>query len=939
MSRFAIGIDLGTTNCALAYVDLQKFRPGSTPKVETLAIPQALDLDETGKQPLLPAFAYVVAEHEQQAVTVDLPWSDRRILVGEAARKQGVRVPGRLVSSAKSWLCHSGVDRHAAILPWEADASVERISPVAATSLYLSHLRNAWNQQIAGQDESLRMEAQHLVVTVPASFDEVARELTVEAVRSAGLDKFTLLEEPQAAFYNWLAVQGLPTDAQELPPSLPAGASCVIIDCGGGTTDFSLIGVVEREGKAQYERLAVGDHLLLGGDNMDLTVARHIENAVSPGRRLDSAQWGNLVAASRRAKEIMLGPDPPESQTVNIAGRGRKLIGSSLRYELLRSDLRTLTLDGFFPNVGFGEEPMKSSVAGLQEYGLPYVADPAITRHLAAFLHQHSETIRQISPHGSAAPHAVLFNGGVFNAVACREQILRVMQNWYGSSWEPVVLQSESLDLSVARGAAYYAWVRASGARRIRSGAARSYYVGVAADNQPAGSADATVICLVPHGLQEGEHVRIDEPDLELQLGQPVSFPLYSSTVRSHDRAGQLLGIQAGQLHELPALTTVLKGGRRAGNKRVAVQLEAGVTEIGTLELYCAEKHGSNRWKLQFQIRSKPGATEEATRTTDHVVTETWSSDQMSEAEVLLREAFQKGKSDLQLVQQLTKHLETSLSLRRHEWPTALLRGLWEYLHELAPQRGISAEHEWRWYNLAGFCLRPGWGDPLDAFRVEQLWKVIHQGVLQAKSDRVWTEYWILCRRVAGGLDPSRQSALSKRLLSYVLPGRKAPRRVNTAELAEIWRTVSSLEHLETNVKSELGFLLLKQATKQGVAPHTFWALTRLGGRVPLYGPINTVVSREVAQNWIDELLACEGLDERQLVERNFALSQLARLSGDRVRDVDDTYRERVLKELAATGASEHWQQMVREVTRLETAEETKLLGDAAPPGLRLLQN
>lgn len=937
MSRYAVGIDLGTTNCALAYVDLDRAKRTGSPTVETLEIQQLIELDETGKQPLLPSFVYLVAEHELDAVTASLPWTEKRTLVGEAARRQGVRVPGRLVGSAKSWLCHGGVDRKANILPWDADEEVPRISPVHASTLFLAHLREAWNHTIAKGDSALALEKQRLVLTVPASFDEVARELTVQAAKAAGLEKFTLLEEPQAAFYHWLNSQGWQESDSETPPGLPPGATCVVIDCGGGTTDFSLIGVVEREGKARYERLAVGDHLLLGGDNMDLAIARHIEQTLSPNKRLDSAQWGNLVASARRAKEQMLGPQPPESQTVTVMGRGRKLIGSSLRYELNRQTLKQLTLDGFFPNVGFGEDPTATSRGGLQEYGLPYVADPAVTRHLAAFLRHHGDTIRNNSPTGSIAPHAVLFNGGVFNAQACREQILRVMQSWFGAGWEPTVLQTESLDLSVSRGAAYYAWVRATGAQRIKSGAARSYYVGVATDT--ATDDKATVICLVPHGLEEGDRIQLEQPEVELQIGQPVTFPIYSSTVRTHDKPGQVIAIQPGQLHELPAITTVLKGGRRAGTKTAAVQLEAGVTEVGTLELFCAEKNGSNRWLLQFQIRTKPGSSEEATKTGDQVVTETWSQEELAGAEQVLKQGFpEKGKADTQLVQQLPKHLEQALELSRSQWPTPLLRGLWEFLRELAPRRSQSVEHEWRWYNLAGYCLRPGWGDPLDAFRVEQLWKIAHQGVLQAKSDRCWIEYWILWRRVAGGLDANRQNALAKRLLAFTIPGRKPPRRVNTHELAEIWRALASLEHLDAKRKVELGDLLLKQARKAGVDRHTFWCVTRFGARVPLYGPINCVVPKATAEQWIEILLAAEELDERQKPERDFALAQLSRRSGDRARDIDESLRDRVLAHLRKENVAERWQHMVEQVAELESVEESQLLGDALPPGLRLLQ-
>ena len=506
-AAYAIGIDLGTTNCALAYAALAD----ADAKVEAFAVPQLVEPGELGERPLLPSFAYLPGEHELPAGAAALPWNaDAKTLVGEAARRQGARVPARLVASAKSWLCHPGIDRRANILPWAAEADVPRISPVAASALYLQHLRDAWNRKFAADDPGLALEKQKIALTVPASFDEVARELTVAAAEAAGLKKFTLLEEPQAAFYDWM--RGA---AGRVPPP---GTVCVVIDCGGGTTDFSLIAVGEDAGAPSFERLAVGEHLLLGGDNMDLAVARHVEQQVSPGRRLDPAQWGNLLSAARLAKEIALAAGSPERIAVNVRGRGAKVVGDGLRCDLERGTVRKLALDGFLPFVEAHEDPARGA-GGLQEFGLPYVADPAITRHLAAFLKQHAAAIRAASAaYGPETdrPHAVLFNGGVFNAPACQDRVLAAMKIWYGPEWQPLALASASLDLAVARGAAYAAWAKATGAQRIKAGVARSYYVGVGGA-EVAGR--TTTLCLVPHGLGEGESLRLAEPELELQIG------------------------------------------------------------------------------------------------------------------------------------------------------------------------------------------------------------------------------------------------------------------------------------------------------------------------------------------------------------------------------------------------------------------------------------
>lgn len=949
MARYAIGIDLGTTNCALAYAELPR-KSGTAPVVETFDIPQMLTLTEVGRQALLPSFVYLAGQHEVPPDWTKFPWQPSQTdrIVGEAARRQGTLVPNRLVASAKSWLCHAAVDRKADILPWIGEESVVKISPVEASVCFLRHLRDAWNAVMAEGKESRRLENQQVVVTVPASFDEVARDLTVEAAERAGFKRFTLLEEPQAAFYHWLY-----DPRQDHANELPVGSVCAVIDCGGGTTDFSLIATVERDGQADFERLAVGDHLLLGGDNMDIALARHVEQQLSPNRRFDSTQWGNLVLASRRVKERMLAAQAPERETVTVIGRGSKVIGSSLTCELDRETVRRICLDGFFPTVGFGEEPYAASRSGLTEFGLPFVADPAITRHLAHFLRRHSDAIGSLDPTGMSRPSALLFNGGVFTAESCRRQIIHVMRCWYGPTWEPRILETSSLDLAVARGAAAYAWAKHQGTRRIRGGAARSYYVGVA-DQRDTVTGRSRVLCIVPHGLQEGEEIRIDEPPLELQLGQPVVFPLFTSTVRAHDRAGDLLTVESGTLAELPSLTTVLRGGRRAGTKRVGVAIEAKLTEIGTLELHCAAKEGGNRWKLQFQARLPTstlpteviaGVDETASPELDsatRTVSDTWSEDQLDVARQAIREAFTPPPSaaDATRVTSLAKQLETGLGCSRSQWPMTVLRALWEPLLEMAPRRGLSLEREIRWQNLAGHFLRPGFGDLVDPFRVEQLWKVIHQGVVNGKNDIAWTEYWILCRRVAAGLSANRQIELSKRLLPYVQAGgptgKKAPRRVGNNEMSEIWRALASLELLSISLKTQLGQLLLVSAKKRPLPRHLFWSLTRLGARTPLHAPVNVSIPAATAEKWVETLMEVELEEERDRPERNFALAQIARLTGDRARDLEDASRTRVVAFLESAGANAHLVQMVREVTALDRAEQGQLLGDSLPPGLAI---
>jgi hypothetical protein len=917
MSRYAVGIDLGTTNSALAWIDLAT--DPSRRSATAMPIPQLMDVGEIASRRLLPSFIYLSSPEEFPPRARKLPWGDEPAsIVGEAARKLGSRIPGRLVSSAKSWLCHPGVDRRAKILPWQSDEA-DRLSPLEASACYLAHLRQAWDAEHPNDP----LAEQKVVLTIPASFDEVARELTVDAAKRAGLEKIVLLEEPQAAFYQWIE--------EEAGDPLPLGTTAVVIDCGGGTTDFSLLAVVEEKGRPAYRRIAVGEHLLLGGDNVDIALARWIEEKISPARRLDLTQWWSLVLDARRLKETMLGENAPVSMPIAVLGRGGKVIGSSLKCEVDRDQVLSMALDGFFPIVPRDAFPQKQSRSGLQEFGLPYVSDPAITRHLALFLSQHEDAIQSASPTADPRPTAILFNGGLFHARSCRERIFEVMQAWYGADWSPRLLVTGSLDLAVAEGAAQFAYRRAKGLDRIQSGAARSYYVGLGTQN------DGAMLCVVPQGLAEGETITIDEPPLELQIGEPVAFPLYSSTVRPKDRGGSVIVASPEQLAELPALTTLLRGGKRAGRARVGVRLESKLTEIGTLELFCVSRDGNNRWKLPFQTRSAPRLASEPTENLarEIAIVETWGEEQLAGARQAIMSAYAPGSKAASLAM-LPKEIESALSLKREDWPLAVLRALWDTLLEHAPQRSLSAEHESRWYNLAGYVLRPGWGDPLDPFRVELLWKTIHAGVVQTKSDTAWVEYWTMCRRVAGGLDAVRQVELSKRLLAY-LPigsGKKSPRRVGSHEHAEVWRAIASLEHLPIGTKVELGQHLLTELRDGGSPIYLFWSLARLGARMPIYGPANMTIPAAEAERWVDALLTSSVAERSHRIERDFAMVQLARRTGDRGRDVDPAMLDRILPILRNDHVADSMIQALTSVVESDRAEQVKLLGDRLPKGL-----
>jgi hypothetical protein len=927
MARYLIGIDLGTTNSAVAYVDLDK-RPAGT--IAHFQVPQLTAPGEMTTRDLLPSFVYLPGPHDLPAGSLALPWNkDATTAVGEFARNHGSRIPGRLVTSAKSWLCHAGVDRSAPLLPWSAPPEVQRISPVEASMRYLKHLVDAWD----AEHPQHPLEKQNVVLTVPASFDDMARTLTVEAARKAGMQNLTLLEEPQAAFYCWLATHPHQEAAQLRP-----GDVAIVVDVGGGTTDFSLILAAEDRGELSFLRQAVGDHLLLGGDNMDLALAKFVEGKLPAAGKLDAVQYGLLTQACRQAKEALLAPQPPADYTVNVMGRGRSVIGGALTAKLTLEDIRTSLMDGFFPFVFAESEPQRGGRVGLHEMGLPYVSDPGITRHLASFLRKH------LGKAGvPAAPRAILFNGGVFTPETLRNRVVDVLRKWFdqpGKPWQPLVLSNPSLDWAVAWGAAHFAWLKHSGGKRIGGGIARSYYLAVGGETREPGCLN--LLCVVPQRLEEGHEIVLDQPELELALGQPVQFPLFTSTVRAFDKAGELLQAAPNQLLQLPPLHTVLRGGKRSGTKSMPVTLATKMTEIGTLEIFCVAKDGQNRWRLEFNTRDivQDVDASSSSASPSEAVSDVWPEELVRTAGDLIRQTYAPG-STLD-PRHLTKSLETALEAGRDKWPTSVCRRLWDFLAEVAEQRRQSPAHLARWFNLVGFCLRPGFGDPLDRFRVEQLWKLLHAPKKDTKAigpPEGGADYWIMWRRVAAGLNAALQNTLVNRLRPVLLPSKnKQYSKPSANEFTEMWRAGASLERLDPKLKEQLGLAVLKSTRRPPAPTHAFFALTRLGARVLLYGPLNGVLHPQSIQSWIDDLATFTPTHDSDRLAWLFCLAQLARRSGQRAIDVDDAHQAQVIELLRTHHAPAHWLEMVEHVSELEADEQRQLFGESLPIGLRLLK-
>jgi molecular chaperone DnaK (HSP70) len=606
--KYIIGIDLGTTNCVLAYTSAES-SPDKDDGIRVFEIPQVVSPGEVEGQALLPSCLFLPGPHDVPEGGLRLPWSreEPAWTVGVFARNRGAEIPHRLVSSAKSWLCHEGVDRTRPILPWGSPEEARRVSPVEASARLLEHLRDAWNHEMAAGDPEARFQAQDLYLTVPASFDAVARELTVQAARAAGLEHFTLLEEPQAAFYAWLESQ-----RDGWRHAVRKGDSILVCDVGGGTTDFSLIRVTEEEGNLALKRIAVGDHILVGGDNMDLTLAHVIRGKLpEKTRKLDAWQFRALFHSCRAAKERLLGSGEPEPVPVVILGRGTSLIGGTVRSELTRDEAESVLLDGFFPLCGPSDLPRAGEArVGMREMGLPYEADPSITRHLARFLARQARA----EEGSSGFPSAVLFNGGVMKSRMIRDRVLAVLRSWEGGrGGVPNIreLRAEDLDLAVACGAAYYGMARRGRGIRIRAGTARSYYIGIesAMPSVPGVPTPLKALCVVPFGMEEGTGAAIREKEFGLVLGEPAAFRLLASTTRRQDHAGEVVEDWEEEIDEVSAMEALLpeKEGEQGG-KVVPVWLESGVTEVGTLELWCVASEGGQRWKLEFNLRERGGA-------------------------------------------------------------------------------------------------------------------------------------------------------------------------------------------------------------------------------------------------------------------------------------------------------------------------------------------
>lgn len=932
--RFLVGIDLGTTNTVVAYCEITDNLEQS--EVSLFDIDQLIGPGEVVRKPLLPSFRYHPAVGQISPSDLTLPWENEpvsgdisNVIVGEWARELGAKVEGRQVSSAKSWLSHQAVDRSSDILPWAGAQDVDKVSPVIASASYLNHIRQAWNYR----HPSNKLEDQDVVVTVPASFDETARKLTLEAAQLAGLKKIVLLEEPQAVCYDWYArhQQTAADELKELPLIL-------VCDVGGGTTDLSLIEAsFSSQDELALDRIGVGEHLMLGGDNLDLALAHLAESRFNQSKKLTAASLTKLIQQTRKAKENLLSASAPEEVKITMLGSGSKLLGGTKSIGLSKQEVHQIALDGFFPLSDFSEVPDKRRSA-VVEFGLPYVADPAVSKHVAEFLTQHQQVARAAlgieDDKQNAIPVGLLLNGGVFNSELVTERVTTLLSDWRGA---PVtVLDNPHPDWSVALGAVAFGKARRGAQLKIGGGAARSYFLHLQEKNKM-----GKALCLLAKGTEEGHEIRLSGRRFSLTLGEPVRFNLLTST---HDTLTNNTAIQNGVMVDvdpdlfapLPPYITTLEGEGaelQANQKeRVEVQLACQLTEVGTLKMECVSaEDDSKRWELEFEVRNKQ--TDDSEQVKLHP--------KLNECKELIARLYSGNKKSAESkeIKTLAKDLEKKLG-KRDEWDFTTLRQLFDTFAQGRKRRRRSEQHEKNWLRLAGFALRPGFGDPTDSWRIEQVWGLYQQNI-QFKNHQGWTDWWVFWRRIAGGLSQEQQETILADIAKYLHPGAmKNPQSAKAAQdmgYESMVRLSASLEHLEVEDKVLLATWFLSKAINHNQFEQAhWWAMGRLASRTPLYGSQHNVVPREQAEQWLPKLLEQNWQKEPMIA---FAAVMICRKTGDRLFDISEDYREQVLAKLKQSKVPESWVSLVEEVKELSESESKRIFGDALPSGLTLVNN
>jgi molecular chaperone DnaK (HSP70) len=868
MSQYFIGIDLGTTHSAVSY-----FENG---KSKLFSISQ---MTEEGivRESLLPSALYL-----EKAPA--LPWEEegKPFLVGKGAVQKGANIPGKYIHSAKSWLSNPYVSRKEKILPLEADAKEKRFSPLECSAALLKHMKECWD----AVHPDAPMEEQHITLTLPASFDEVARRLTLEAAKEAGLPKVVLIEEPQAAFYHWIE------SAQQ---ELPVGDLILICDCGGGTTDFSLLRV--EEGR-RFERVAIGKHLLLGGDNMDEALAHFASQKMA-----HIPSWSQLRAKVRKVKEKIL--EGAGSQKLVLPGVGSSLVGGSQKCKLLADEVTSFLLDGFFALTSWDESLQIKRASGVKPMGLPYEAEPSLTKHLATFLNENKVEKK---------PQWVLFNGGALKPECFRKRLREAIDLWF--SGQPIQeLKNPSFDYAVSLGAAFFGEGFHNKRAHIRSATPRSFYLEV----------DRKWLTLIPRGV-EAPYTFTVADTFYLQPNVPVRFTLASSSVRLEDAPGAWVNLHEKELQLLPSFETLLKFGKLR-EERVPVQLIAELSPLGLIELKLLSKESTHQWNLEFQTIGVQGND----LLQERLVGETHVSSFLEEHKKEINESFVSGQESL--LKTFFKRLEEKLSLPKHEWSPTLLRLFFDELISLAPKRKLSKFWAEKFWNLIGFFLRPGFGAPLDDYRVQKLWRVILEDLNESAPQEIELQKWICYRRIAAGLSKGQQKQLSGLLLPkiYNLKKQKFEPIPSKQEYAfgEILRAIASFEKLDLSLKHRLGDALVERLEKGKGLVADYWAIGRLGGRHLMSATAAYVVAPQTCIQWIDRLMYSPYSDSNHL---SFALLLLARKT--QCSEIDLPIESSKKVEEFLTQHAEDLVPLLKGDQRLSESVSHRFFGEAFPSAL-----
>ena len=935
-ARFSIGIDLGTTNCALAFVPLH-----GEARSEILGIPQWEALSGITESPALPSFLYLpdeaVADQIQGQEAGNEEW-----IVGRLARKKAGESPGRVVHSAKSWLCHHTSDRSAPFLPLGSDdiARNSKISPVRASALILNHLKGAWDSRFADAGADFEFDSQEITVSVPASFDAAAQRLTLTAAEEAGFpETIRLLEEPQATFYGWLEQHDFATDlGSKLPNDNDGTHHVLVVDIGGGTSDFSLFEFRShsRDPAPGIKREAVSDHILLGGDNVDLAIAHLLEpRLIGERRKLSGPQWDDLVARCRDLKEKALSREgrPDEPFPISLPGRGSDLVAAARTAQLTRAEVQAVLLDGFFPECDSQAHPYRTQAA-LKEWGLPYASDSAVTRHLADFVR------------GRPRVDAILFNGGSLHPELLRQRICQQVRKWQGGL-PPLALENADLDLSVARGAALFGKFGYHKTERIEAGAARAVFLEVLREWSPeaAERARPSLMCVLPRGASSEQRFEITGLPLKLHTNRLARFQGYYSTRHDKSKAGDIVDWCEEEFHALPPLETIIKVADSAPGTTtdtLPVTLIASANELGLLQVSCvsADHRIRQSWPLEFNLRPHERDSNSALRSTTVSKSSVHfepnvTAEALETARTRIQSLFTRSpnKRDKLTATRVLRDLEQILGMPKSEWNAALVRSLWPALESCVARRKESVDHEEAWLILAGFLLRPGFGAAADNFRIDSLWRLRDHG-LYFPGKRIKCQEYILWRRVAGGLTRQRQEQILAPELNKIRTLKNLP--------SELIRLAGSLERIPNETKTELANLFIDIASelareKKHCAPYLA-ALGLILSRAPLYaGPETVVLSDLVGRAY--ETFRIFDWAAPELAEMQALFLRAARVVDNRSFDLPKAMRRQIAAKLEKSGVAPQKTGKLKEFMPVGRSERISLHDESLPSGLILRES